>query len=81
MKFCFKDYRLLSNQENKAVLKIRNSQAVRNASITSEPIALKDHQKWVKSLLPATLISSLLLPKICKKPSLSISTKSPLSNH
>ncbi|WP_299041022.1 hypothetical protein [uncultured Campylobacter sp.] len=66
MKFCFKDYRLLSNQENKAVLKIRNSQAVRDASIISEPIALKDHQKWVKSLLSATLISSLLLPKICK---------------
>ena len=46
MKFTFKDYRLLSNQENKAVLKIRNSQAVRDASITSEPIALKDYQKW-----------------------------------
>ena len=45
MKFTFKDYRLLSNQENKAVLKISNSQAVRDASITSEPIALKDHQK------------------------------------
>lgn len=46
MKFIFKDYRFLNTDETKAVLKIRNSPAVRDASITSEPIALKDHQKW-----------------------------------
>ncbi|MBP3676170.1 MAG: hypothetical protein J6I71_06815 [Campylobacter sp.] len=45
MKFIFKDYRLLNTDETRAVLGIRNSQAVRDASITSEPIALKDHQK------------------------------------
>lgn len=64
MKFCFKDYRLLSNQENKAVLKIRNSQAVRDASITSEPIALKDHQKWVKNLKPNSYFALILDSKI-----------------
>ena len=41
MKFTFKDYRLLNVDETRAVLEIRNSQAVWNASITSEPIALK----------------------------------------
>ncbi len=64
MRFCFKDYRLLSNQENKAVLKIRNSQAVRDVSITSELIALKEHQKWVKSLKPNSYFALILDSKI-----------------
>lgn len=64
MKFTFKDYRLLNVDETKAVLEIRNSQAVRNASITSEPIALKDHQKWVKSLRPNSYFTLILDSKI-----------------
>lgn len=64
MKFIFKDYRLLNTDETRAVLGIRNSQAVRDASITSEPIALKDHQKWVKSLRPNSYFALILDSKI-----------------
>mgnify|MGYP003451000530 FL=1 len=64
MKFTFKDYRLLNVDETRAVLEIRNSQAVWNASITSEPIALKDHQKWIKSLRPNSYFALILDFKI-----------------
>ena len=64
MKFTFKDYRLLNVDETRAVLEIRNSQAVWNASITSEPIALKDHQKWIKSLRPNSYFALILDSKI-----------------
>lgn len=46
------------------MLKISNSQAVRDASITSEPIALKDYQKWVKSLRPNSYFALILDSKI-----------------
>ena len=50
MKFIFKDYKLLDTDEAKAVLEIRNSPAVRNASATSEIISLDSHCKWVENL-------------------------------
>lgn len=64
MKFIFKDYRLLNTDETKAVLEIRNSIAVRNASATSETISLDAHYKWVRNLVPNSYFALIIESQI-----------------
>ncbi len=46
----FKEYGLLSLDEHKELLLIRNQEHIRKASKNSAPISLEDHLLWVKRL-------------------------------
>lgn len=50
MNLTFKDYILLSVDENKEILKIRNSNYVNKNMNNSELITLKNHEEWLKKL-------------------------------
>ena len=74
-------FRVLTTSHTTISLVIKDGLEYTITSLICSSSIMQVSTSQAKSLLPATLISSLLLPKICKKPSLSISTKSPLSNH
>lgn len=50
MNLIFKDYILLSIDENKEILKIRNSNYVHKNMNNSELISYKNHEQWLKKL-------------------------------
>jgi UDP-4-amino-4,6-dideoxy-N-acetyl-beta-L-altrosamine N-acetyltransferase len=45
-----KNYTLLEEIEHKNLLKIRNSDTIREASLTKNSITLKEHLKWIETL-------------------------------
>lgn len=47
MKFKFKDYKLLSQDESGEILNIRNDRKIRQVSLNSEIIDIDAHQKWL----------------------------------
>jgi len=46
----FKDYRVLSHDEHKKILEIRNEEKIREASRSNHTISLQNHLQWVDSL-------------------------------
>lgn len=74
-------FRVLTTSHATISLVIKDGLEYTITSLICSSSIIQVSTSQAKSLLPDTLIISLLLPKICKKPSLSISTKFPLSNH
>ncbi|MGG7073923.1 UDP-4-amino-4,6-dideoxy-N-acetyl-beta-L-altrosamine N-acetyltransferase [Campylobacter sp. 9BO] len=48
MQIVMKNYQLLSDDENRKILAIRNLENVRNMSLNDKIISLKEHKKWLQ---------------------------------
>jgi len=57
----FKNYKLLTYQEQQKILKIRNSDYVKNVSNHNSTITLQEHQSWVKNLPNSKCYMALLI--------------------